>query len=323
VTLQKDGVKVEIAWEGKKLVETRDYPRVTGANGKSRRVKNASVVNNILEIGDQGQTSAPHKEKAPQAPASQMNVQRQAPSNPIAPTGSNPNAHPMGGPAAQHVDGGMPFTTQTMRTREHQENLIPAVTDKTILRVSSSTEFAKWADPEGKKNENIWKNDTLGGHRGNRGNFGEIRVNQGSIQRYEDQLGGSERADNYQKSTGFKVPSNSRTVVESTIAHEHGHAVDNMTTMQDRHIALTRLSEALLLPPPVSSIHSAHDMWVAQHKDFLAKQVSIYGATNSSELIAEIWSEYSLSTNAKPARPHIAAAGKVLFEAANRKGNRA
>ena len=98
----------------------------------------------------------------------------------------------------------------------------------------------------------------------------------------------------------------------SFIAHECGHHVHAMT--RNLPDALTKelwqgVAQSLGAPRPLLFDQGSLDQWVIRNADLLGKKVSRYGATDSSELLAEIWAEYT--TNAE-ARGHIAEIGRLL-----------
>lgn len=107
--------------------------------------------------------------------------------------------------------------------------------------------------------------------------------------------------------------------VEQTIAHEMGHAFLNearMTPEQRKRIADSLVQDFGLTNPFGVSPHLRYygDMLTRiihrpSNKPKVKRLVSKYGATNASELMAEVWSEYTM--NPKP-RPRIKKLGDIL-----------
>jgi hypothetical protein len=104
----------------------------------------------------------------------------------------------------------------------------------------------------------------------------------------------------------------------STISHEFGHHVHNMLKQHVGGFGRKRefwdlVARELNLPSPGSGRDDAVSLWVTAHARTIKRSVSEYGTTNSSELLAEIWAEFSTNPNA---RPHIKAIGQALLELA-------
>lgn len=100
--------------------------------------------------------------------------------------------------------------------------------------------------------------------------------------------------------------------VESFVAHECGHHVDNimrLASSSEVKKVWAVLAQSLGLKPPLLMDKTSLDRWVTRNQVVLAKQVSGYGSENAGELIAEIWAEYT--TNDK-ARGHIKAVGDAI-----------
>jgi len=99
---------------------------------------------------------------------------------------------------------------------------------------------------------------------------------------------------------------------ESFIAHECGHHMDAVIRRggpaKAKEIWST-LAKELNLKPSLLFDKGSLDRWVAKNSDVLRKGVSKYGATDSEEIIAEIWAEYTTNPNA---RAHIKAVGQVI-----------
>jgi len=101
----------------------------------------------------------------------------------------------------------------------------------------------------------------------------------------------------------------------SFIAHECGHHMagafrENLTS---NAIVWRSVAKELKLPAMDKFTISALDSWVADNAASLGVKVSKYGATNSDEVIAEIWHEFSTNPNARPAIKKI---GRVIQEVA-------
>jgi hypothetical protein len=91
--------------------------------------------------------------------------------------------------------------------------------------------------------------------------------------------------------------------VRALIAHEFGHHV----TYQGLYRAARAVQEdfwqrvagAFGVPAPTGLTREALDRWISQHRDAIEPQVSIYGSSNSVEMLAEVWQEYSTNPNAR------------------------
>lgn len=105
--------------------------------------------------------------------------------------------------------------------------------------------------------------------------------------------------------------------VEQTMAHEMGHAFLNeprMSSDQRRRIANILITEFGLTSPfgnPPTWYSGLLDRLVthSSNKGRIKAGVSKYGATNATEMMAEVWAEYTM--NPKP-RPKIKKLGDVL-----------
>jgi hypothetical protein len=100
--------------------------------------------------------------------------------------------------------------------------------------------------------------------------------------------------------------------VEALIAHECGHLMEDLMSRgstQKLAPIWKALAGGLGLKPPFFYDERSLNSWVEKNRAELKTGVSGYGVTNSSELIAEIWMEYSTNSEA---RPHIKAAGEEI-----------
>ena len=99
-----------------------------------------------------------------------------------------------------------------------------------------------------------------------------------------------------------------RSMTETTIAHETGHAASGAMPPADR-LSMdfwSKFAKSLGLPPPSTMGGKYGDLadlepWTKAHSDVLASEVSKYGAGHSMELMAEMWSEYTMSSSPRPA----------------------
>ena len=85
--------------------------------------------------------------------------------------------------------------------------------------------------------------------------------------------------------------------VRALIAHEFGHHLTYQgLEVADRATRVDfweRTAAALGLPAPPGISFELLDAWVERHKMTVSNLVSRYGSTNSREMLAEIWQEYS------------------------------
>jgi hypothetical protein len=132
-----------------------------------------------------------------------------------------------------------------------------------------------------------------------------------------------ESACRHSQRSGWWTPSGSGNPLATTLAHEYGHHVTNcIFDMANSYFdpgrsrrLLSVIGTALNIPVRVGA-----DVWAElnricrDHKSHIRLEVSEYGSSQASELLAEIWQEWS--TMGDKARPHIRAIGKVMQELA-------
>lgn len=110
-----------------------------------------------------------------------------------------------------------------------------------------------------------------------------------------------------------------------SLAHELGHHVDFAGLRgRDRRAGYAgiwnTLADEIGAPRPSSVGAGATlevyglDAWVQANKTLIANLISTYGSTDSAELLAEVWAEYSL--NPAGARPLIRKIGKMMQDLA-------
>lgn len=111
-----------------------------------------------------------------------------------------------------------------------------------------------------------------------------------------------------------------------TLAHEIGHHIDLGAMRRGAHRSAEfvklwqEIADRFGVGHPGSaqggSLHYLIDLegWFAQHKAIVTQFVSEYGSTNSREMLAEVWAEYSLMGD--KARPAIKAIGARMREIA-------
>lgn len=105
---------------------------------------------------------------------------------------------------------------------------------------------------------------------------------------------------------------------QSIFAHEFGHHVDwvmKQTPSRGRGV-WNAIADELGVDPPDILSRTDLDVFVKANKARLATQVSRYGATDSAEILAEIWQEYS--TMGPAARPFIKKIGRLMQEISER-----
>jgi hypothetical protein len=101
--------------------------------------------------------------------------------------------------------------------------------------------------------------------------------------------------------------------VDSTVAHEYGHHLDNTIRElgPDKARAMwDGIADALDLPRPAFIDERGLEKWGLRHSDVIKAKVSRYGATHPSEMLAESWAEYM---GGAP-RPHNVKIGNLLKE---------
>jgi hypothetical protein len=106
--------------------------------------------------------------------------------------------------------------------------------------------------------------------------------------------------------------------VESFVAHECGHHVDNIMRLANPvevRKVWKSVAAALGLTAPSLTDRVSLDRWVSKNQAVIAKKVSGYGSENAAELMAEVWAEYT--TNSSP-RAHVKVIGDALKELAEK-----
>lgn len=91
---------------------------------------------------------------------------------------------------------------------------------------------------------------------------------------------------------------------DQVVAHETGHGVHYQVAKmseQDRWDLWAAVSKAAGVPLPHSVEPASLGRWVKQNKTRLSREVSRYGVTDEDELQAEMWSEYTMKDNPRPA----------------------
>jgi hypothetical protein len=104
------------------------------------------------------------------------------------------------------------------------------------------------------------------------------------------------------------------TPLQRTLTHEMGHHVESVIMgpygMAVRESVFNEIADSLGLPRPVLHTRTGMDKWVKRYYAKIHKEVSAYGATNSAEMLAEIWTEYS--RGGTKMRPHIKRIGRLI-----------
>jgi hypothetical protein len=97
----------------------------------------------------------------------------------------------------------------------------------------------------------------------------------------------------------------------SLVAHELGHHMDEFIEhhLPSRTEVWAAIAKEFKVVPPSLHDNTSLYLWVRRNKDLVEREVSIYGAKNQFEIIAEIWTEYTTNPNA---RAHIKRIGKVM-----------
>ena len=119
----------------------------------------------------------------------------------------------------------------------------------------------------------------------------------------------SEDAAKYRDSGWWVHADHHHTMTDTTIAHETGHRLLPAKIGYSMDL-WTGLAKAIGLPPPKQGWPGGNakyrdfadaDSWIKDNQSAVEAAVSKYGASNSSELQAELWSEYSMSSSPRPA----------------------
>lgn len=113
-------------------------------------------------------------------------------------------------------------------------------------------------------------------------------------------------------------------------AHEYGHHLDKRITGGTGTLSASQAKQLLpaiaeLIGADASTIPVGRgrvgmidwpqlDAWVDSHKEKIESAVSMYGASNFRELLAELWTEYSTSSNPRPGFVKIGAILQALAE---------
>jgi hypothetical protein len=121
--------------------------------------------------------------------------------------------------------------------------------------------------------------------------------------------------------TGFATPcGHGHTAPQSVFSHEFGHHVHKFideAPRSERFAFWNNVGRELgLSPRPPSVLLEDVNKWISSNKGLIRGSVSEYATSNSFELLAEIWQEYS--TMGTRARPHIQRIGKMMQEMAER-----
>lgn len=97
----------------------------------------------------------------------------------------------------------------------------------------------------------------------------------------------------------------------SLMAHELGHHMDDFIEnhLPSRQEVWGAIAKEFKLVPPSLHDNTSLFIWVRQNKTLIEREVSIYGAKNQFEIIAEIWAEYTTNPNA---RAHIKRIGRIM-----------
>lgn len=277
---------------------------VTGKTGDHVQVSTGTIhISQIQKVLPNNGTSTVAEVRAP-TPRVKTPVPVKAPSGTAIDVGKGKHPHNVSAPAL-NGQGRQKLDAMV----EYQRQIIPKIVGNTQTHITHHTDPV--FDISGVKGNILGVNV--------RPDFGgktnEIHINDETITK--------DRA--YHKhlvNSGWNVPSNARSTLEQTTAHEFGHSVHNQIGMEHLQDSFNAMSKALGIAPPKLSKGGVAEgrlfnQWIKDNKDLLAKEVSIYGTTNFNELAAEIWSEFSMGTSVNPARRAAMAAGTVMHEAAN------
>jgi hypothetical protein len=134
-------------------------------------------------------------------------------------------------------------------------------------------------------------------------------------------------ADRWEKAqaAGWFTPTGADTPLQAVTAHEYGHHVanrfmngHNLSSAAARELLPVIARELGLSEPPKGNVFHVEakelDAWVAQHADTIRSLVSEYGSKSFTEMLAEIWQEYS--TMGDKARPHVQQIGAAMRDLA-------
>lgn len=116
--------------------------------------------------------------------------------------------------------------------------------------------------------------------------------------------------------TGYSSQIGEVSGLEGAYAHEFGHHLSYLSRVlgaERTRPIWDEIARGAGVPRPLRYDQASLDRWVAEHRDALARAVSRYGATDSGELLAEVWAEFSTNPNA---REHIKRAAIALRDLA-------
>jgi hypothetical protein len=107
--------------------------------------------------------------------------------------------------------------------------------------------------------------------------------------------------------SGWWVPSDPQyTLADTTVAHEMGHVIADTVGHKFSRELWDKLADAAGLLPPAGARGKATVTpsnladWAMRNHYALEKNVSGYGMSNIGEIMAEMWSEYTMSSNPRP-----------------------
>jgi hypothetical protein len=243
----------------------------------------------------------PSVPKAPQKPSGQMTV---------ADVGNGKHPHNIPNPDSRPNAPGIQQLGDVM---DYQTSIAPNVARHVSVGIRPAN------DEVFDRSSNASATKVLGVNVHDRGRFGS---QQHEIHISEDVADLPSSYMTQQKKSGWFSKSNANTTMEHVASHEFGHSVQVKAGLGPTGDAVDALAKILGVTPPKRDITGTPDYrnmneWTVKNRVAISKEVSIYGATDVQELMAEIWAEYSQGTSAKPPRRAAKAAGAILHAAVN------
>jgi hypothetical protein len=158
---------------------------------------------------------------------------------------------------------------------------------------------------------------------------GELRISKDVLRKDEKVL--TTEVRRMERQGWFSQTSHGVSGLDRTLAHEMGHFLDDVmlsnssigATFGIRSRVFDEIADAIGIPRPTPADGFEFKDWFKRHTVALTKAVSRYGATNSHELLAEIWASYSRGVKLKDVLTHpvIPRVGRMLEQIAKEFGH--
>jgi hypothetical protein len=186
-------------------------------------------------------------------------------------------------------------TAEVAKSLERQRKLIPGIVDQQVVTFTNHI-------PDAHGNPSV-----LGETMPN----GTIFLPPGSTDVIGD--GDARKLEKDQEKEGFWVPTATQhSLIDMTLSHEMGHVVGAHLTKRNRHLLTdpgywAPIAKAIGIQPPPAKGKTGRIIfrdlanWADRNRYAMEKAISQYGISSPYEMQGELWAEFTLNKNPRPA----------------------